>query len=219
MSTRRESAIVAPPNIARTRLIVGSTNTTLSVRGRAMTDMWMSSTGLVMSPWLQTQAPRPGPSVEVFEHVRLDGIAFALERHRAQAAHPRAGQRAQRSRSDRDRSDRRRALQACGHVHGVADDRVALALARAYDADHRDAAVDADAEARPVGMRRLGRLGRAQPLERGARGALGVVGLVAARVERRDDGVPDEPVDLAAMCPDRGDRALERGVQHRRDLP
>src|SRR3954454_5117103 len=104
MSTRRESAIVAPPNIARARLIVGSTNTTLSVRGRAMTDMWMSSTGLVIGSWLQTQALGPGRAVEVFEHVRVHGIAFALELDRPEAADARAGQRAQRSRPDGDRS-------------------------------------------------------------------------------------------------------------------
>src|SRR3954449_4290237 len=60
MSTRRESAIVAPPNIARTRFIVGSTKTTLSERGRAMTDMWMSSTGLVMDLIVADASTRPG---------------------------------------------------------------------------------------------------------------------------------------------------------------
>src|SRR3954469_12367173 len=156
MRTRCESAIVAPPNMVRTRLTVGSTNTPRSARGRAMSDMWMSSTGLVIGQSLQTQGLRRARSIEAFEHVRVHGIAFALERHRAQPADPRAGQRAQRARPDRDGSDGRRPLQPRRDVHRVADDRVALALVRADDADHRLAAVDADAEARPVGVRGLG---------------------------------------------------------------
>src|SRR3954451_11888381 len=103
MSTRRESAIVAPPSIVRTRLIVGSTNTTRSARGRAMTDMWMSSTGLVIDPWLQTQGSPPARSVELFEHVRLDRIALALQGHGTEVADPRAGQAAQRRGADCDR--------------------------------------------------------------------------------------------------------------------
>src|SRR3954454_17723967 len=194
MSTRRESAIVSPPNIARTRLIVGSTKTTLSVGGRAMTDMWMSSTGLVIGPWLQTQGPPRGPSIELFEHVRLDRIAFALERDGAEAAHPRAGQRAQRAGADRDRPDRRGALQPRGDVHGVADHRVALALARADDADHRLAAVDPDPKARPVGVRAGGGGARLEHVERGAGRPPRMVGLVAAGVEGRDDRVADEAV-------------------------
>jgi hypothetical protein len=65
-------------------------------------------------------------------------------------------------------------------------------------------------------MRRLGRLRRAQHLERGAGRARRVVGLVAAGVERGDDRVVDEPVDLPAPGADRRDRALEGGVEHRR---
>src|SRR3954467_13430992 len=150
MRTRSESAIVAPPNMVRTRLTVGSTNTTRSARGRAMTDMWMSSTGLVIGQWLERQGLRPGRSVELFEHVRVHRVAFALEGHGAEPAHARAGQRAQCAGADRDRADGRRALQPRRDVHGVADHRVALALVRADDPDHRLAAVDADAEARPV---------------------------------------------------------------------
>src|SRR3954462_13310411 len=111
MRTRSESAIVAPPNMVRPRLTVGSTNTTCSARGRAMTDMWMSSTGLVIGQCLQTQGLGRARSVEAFEHVRVPRVAFALERHRAQPADPRAGQRAQGARPDRDRPDRRGALQ------------------------------------------------------------------------------------------------------------
>src|SRR4051794_6677006 len=136
MSTRCESATVAPPSIVRTRLTVGSTKTTRSPRGRAMTDMCMSSTGLVIGQWLQTQGLRPKPSVEAFEHVRVHRVAFALQRYRAQPADARAGQRAQRARADGDGADGRRALQPRGDVHGVADHRVALALVRADDADH-----------------------------------------------------------------------------------
>src|ERR1700745_1055849 len=135
--------------MTRTRLTVGSTETTSPVRGRAITDMCMSSTGLVMRQWLQTQGPCRAPSVDLLEHVRVDRFALALERDRAEAPDPRAGQLAQRADPDRDRAYRRRARQPGGDVHRVADHGVALALARADHADHRLAAVDPDPEARP----------------------------------------------------------------------
>src|SRR4051794_10984721 len=165
-----------------------------------MTDMWMSSTGLVMRSCLQTQALSPGGSVEVFEHVRVDRLALALERDRTERPDARAGQPAERAGPDRDRADRRRALQPRGHVHRVADHRVALALARADDADHRLAAVDADAEPRPVGVAGARGVGGADDVERGARRPGGVVGLVAAGVEGGHDRVADEAVDLAALA-------------------
>jgi hypothetical protein len=51
-------------------------------------------------------------------------------------------------------------------------------------------------------------VGRPDRLQRRARRAGRVDGLIAARVERRDDRVADEAVDLAALGPDwRGSRA------------
>src|SRR3954451_23335078 len=182
-----------------------------------MTSMWMSSTFWVMAAML-TQPRRGSAVVELLEDIRLDRLALALQRDGAERRDPRARQAAQRSGADRDGADRRRPLQPRRDVHRVADHRVALALARADDADHRLAAVDADAEPRPVGMRAGVGGARREDVERGAGRPPRVVGLVAAGVERRDDRVADEAVDLAAVGADGRDRALERRVEHLRDL-
>src|SRR4051794_18193982 len=147
MRTRRESNTVSPPNIARTRLTVGSTKRSRSV-GRAITAMCMSSTRRVIAASWQTRE-RARRSVERLEHVRLDGGPLVLQGARPEVSHARARQAAQRPRPGRDPADRRGALQPRRDVHGVADDRGALA-ARADDPDHGLAAVDLDTEPRPV---------------------------------------------------------------------
>src|SRR4051794_36017861 len=162
-----------------------------------MTSMWMSSTFWVMEAML-TQPRQRSALVELLEDVRLDRLALALQCDRPERRDPRARHAAQRARADRDGADRRRPLQPRRDVHRVPDHRVALAVARPDDADHRLAAVDADAEPRPVGMRAGGGDARLEHVQRGAGRPPRVVGLVAAGVERRDDRGADEAVGLAA---------------------
>ena len=99
--------------------------------------------------------------------------------------------------ADEHATGRGESLQPRARVDHVADQRVRHVAVAADLADNRLTAVDADAQARPVRM--LLSVSRRGVLEgeRRARSADGVVGLVAAAVERRDDPVADEVLDLA----------------------
>ena len=93
-----------------------------------------------------------------------------------------------------------------------------MLLGGADVSDHRRAAVDADAEARPVrppGRHGLGSIGKRK---RGSRRAQRMVGLVDGCVEDDHHGVAREPLDHPVLGRDDGHDLRPVGVQHGDDL-
>ena len=111
------------------------------------------------------------------------------------------------------------ALQTRARVDRVAHQRVRDVTVSSDLANHRLAAVHADPQARPAGMLVRESLHRALQGESRARSPERVVGLIAPAVERGDDPVADELLDLAAepTGEQRRRRAPVR-IQHCRDL-
>ena len=122
-------------------------------------------------------------------------------------------------RADQHASGRSEPLEPRRRVDRVADERIGDVAVAADLAEDDLAAVHADAQLRPLGVRGRERRDPLLQGERGARGGERVVGLVAAGVERGDDRVADELLEVAAQLARdqrRGDAPVR--VEHRRDL-
>ncbi len=109
-------------------------------------------------------------------------------------------------------------LEAGGEVRRVADCREAVLLGGADVSDHRRAAVDADAESRPVRPPGRDGLGSIGERKRGSRRAQRMIGLVGGCVEDDHHGVAREALDHPVLGRDDGNDLRPVGVQHGDDL-